>query len=521
VQEFDFGQYHVIDELGRGGMAIVYKAVHTQTTETVALKVLYPHLMSDETNIKRFQREAQVASELKHPYIVPVVDFGEHDNQIYIAMTYMQGHTLEQYFEQPRHITLEQVIHLLTEIASALDYAHTQGVIHRDLKLQNILLDDNQHAHLSDFGIAHIADATRLTTTGQIAGTPMYISPEQIKGLPADHRSDVYAFSVMAYLLLTGYYPFTGDDTLSVIHKHASETPPTPTDVNANLPEPVNAVLLRGLMKRPKDRYDTTMDMVQALKNAINTPALQQTQNKIDTHAINPAESSDTPDEQQAVPAPHDTTRQLSPTTRQRSGRFSIVFGGIILLAIATPLILLALGGANANTGDSLLVLRDSDQTLTALPIQQTQTNAPIIQTQTALPIQLTQRALEVSTTPQPSPTSTQLIAPPPTRRAPPPTAVQSFSSTNGIITADRPAQVEDSAHPNSQTIARLENGTPIEIIGKNIREDFWQIRTVDGIIGFVRMIDVTTNIQANTMPIVDRAERPDRPNNAPPNNGR
>lgn len=319
MPEFDFGHFHIIDELGRGGMALVYRAIDTRSDETVALKILYPHLMSDENTIKRFQREAKVATRLKHKYIVPVVDFGECDDQIYIAMKYMPGNSLNELFIEPRSVPIKALIRILGEVASALDYAHGHGVIHRDLKLQNILLDDERHAHLADFGIAHLVDGTRLTATGQIAGTPMYMSPEQIRGKPLDFRSDIYSFSVMSYLLLTGFYPFTGEDSLAVIHKHVKEFPPTPTDVNPDLPETINTVLLRGLMKDPADRYESTLDMVKALHRAVNTPDYHDTTTRIDIHAINPVDSI----EMDAMPMVADS-RVLAPNAvDSRTGQTS------------------------------------------------------------------------------------------------------------------------------------------------------------------------------------------------------
>jgi serine/threonine protein kinase len=292
MPEFDFAHYHIFEEVGRGGMAIVYGAIDTRTEQTVALKILYPHLMKDELNVKRFQREALVVSRLKHKFIVPFIEYGVHNNQTYIATQYMLGNSLATLLNTPCSLKVKAIVRVLSEIASALDYAHGQGVIHRDLKLQNILLDEERHAYLSDFGIARLVDGTRLTATGQIAGTPMYMSPEHIRGQTVDFRSDIYSFAVMSYLMLTGFYPFTGEDSLTIIHQHVKRFPPTPTEVNNELPETANLALLRGLMKHPDNRYQTAMEMVEDLHNALNAPELNETSTYIDVRKINPIDSA-------------------------------------------------------------------------------------------------------------------------------------------------------------------------------------------------------------------------------------
>lgn len=548
MPEFDFGHFNVLEELGRGGMALVYKAVNTQTDETVALKILYPHLMNDDNNIKRFQREAKVASELRHKFIVPVTDYGELEDQIYIAMKYMPGNSLSDLFIEPRKIKIKGIIRILGEVASALDYAHGKGVIHRDLKLQNILLDENRHAYLSDFGIARLIDGTRLTATGQIAGTPMYMSPEQIRGKPVDHRSDVYSFSVMAYLLLTGYYPFTGDDSLSIIHKHVKEFPPTPTEVNTELPEAVDGVLLRGLMKLPKDRYATTMEMVKALYKAVNTPELHQTSTLIDIRAINPVDSVE-------IDAPTDIidSRIQSPTNMRnalqsdlssavatgsqtlqgvgtRSGIFGVVFATVIVLAIVIPIILLIMG--NNSGGEDTQALIDNAQT-------QTRREADLEQTAVAanaLVIQLTQEELEeyedgedddddddeifennINNIPTWTPTFT------PTATITPTEVVSSYPGSNAVIVAGATgARVIDGPGPNQTTLATLPNGTPVEIIGKTGRNDFWEIGTQDGITGYVAVSFVETDVDINTIANTFFPENPppDAPGNARPSDG-
>jgi len=526
MPEFDFGHFHILGELGRGGMALVYKAVDTRTDETIALKILYPHLMSDENTIKRFQREAKVAARLKHKYIVPVIDFGEHEDQIYIAMRYMAGDSLADLFIEPRAVKMKGIIRILGEVASALDYAHKQGVIHRDLKLQNILLDEARHAYLSDFGIARLVDGTRLTATGQIAGTPMYMSPEQIRGKTVDFHSDIYSFSVMAYLMLTGYYPFTGEDSLSIVHKHVKEFPPVPTEVNSDLPKAVDSVLLRGLMKDPQDRYDSTLDMVKALNKAVNTPEFIKTTTRIDIRAVNPIDSIEmdvvskdvdpsiqsavgggaaqviTPNTQYAPSAllQSDLTsavitgQQQMQSNGSRIGIFGLVFGMIAVAAIAIPL--------------TILLLQNKDNNDEQVNIAQTQARVglELELTQTALSVQAVESENDANATAEPPPatpipTATIIWTPTATITS---TAIEivGFAGSNGVILSPNGAVIQTEPGLRGQAITTLPNGTYIQIIGKTGLDDYYDVVTEDGTSGYVGVTQIDTDLDINTLPV-------------------
>jgi serine/threonine protein kinase len=506
MPEFDFGHFHILGELGRGGMALVYKAVDTRSDETIALKILYPHLMSDDNTIKRFEREADVATRLKHKYIVPVIDFGTHDNQIYIAMKYMSGDSLADLFVEPRAVKMKGIIRILGEVASALDYAHSQGVIHRDLKLQNILLDEDRHAYLADFGIARLVDGTRLTATGQIAGTPMYMSPEQIRGKTVDFRSDIYSFSVMSYLMLTGYYPFTGEDSLSIIHKHVKEFPPTPTEVNPDLPEAVNTVLLRGLMKDPNDRYETTIEMVKALHRAVNTPDMVKITTRIDIRAVNPVDSI----EMDAVSTDSDrriqsatggavanvvtsqsqlsqlqsdlssaviTGQQTLQSNGSRTGIFGLIFGIFAVSAIAIPLVLLLLQGNDKN----------DDINTNQIDVASTQAwhEAELEQTGVALEHEIDNDDDE------------ELVED------------GEFPGENGIIESPGGAELQTGPGRDGEYITTLPNETYVQIIGKAGRNDYYEVIIKDGTSGFVNVHQVDTDLDINLLEITYHPKNP------------
>jgi hypothetical protein len=267
-----FGPFQLTRLIGSGGMASVYDAIDTRTQQRVALKTLHVHLTYEQEVVKRFQREAQLIRSLDHPYIVPIYDSGQIGRLPYIAMKFMPGGSLAGAFRVPRQAALETSERLLRQIAAALEHAHSQGIIHRDIKLENVLLDENGEAAISDFGIARVRDGTRYTQTGDAIGTPLWMAPEQIAGrADVDHRSDVYALAVMTYLFTTGYFPFTGDNPMTVMNKQANAAPPPPSLVNADLPTALDAVILKGLAKRPEDRYLSARDLIDAYSGALTT----------------------------------------------------------------------------------------------------------------------------------------------------------------------------------------------------------------------------------------------------------
>jgi serine/threonine protein kinase len=264
------GSYVIQAEIGRGGMAVVYKAYQSTLERHVAIKVLPQQFAFDREFVERFLREARAAARLNHPHIVTIHDVGEADGTYYIVMEYLEGPSLADLLRQQRALPPQQAAQVVAQVASALDYAHGQGFVHRDVKPSNILLGAEGVAKLTDFGIVRAAEGTRLTQTGTLLGTPEYMSPEQAKGLGVDRRSDIYSLGVVAYEALTGRGPFSGD-TLAVLHAHVYESPDLST-----LPRGVGAVVGKALAKEPGQRYESAKAFAQALGAAMRMPVVER-----------------------------------------------------------------------------------------------------------------------------------------------------------------------------------------------------------------------------------------------------
>ncbi|RUA16951.1 MAG: hypothetical protein DSY55_03065 [Clostridia bacterium] len=263
------GRFRIEKGIGQGGMGIVYRAYDTVLQRPVALKLLGTHLSGDEQALARFRREAETLIRLKHSNIALVYDFGEHEGRPYIAMEWVDGRTLKDILQEEGRMPLGRGLHILEQIANALDYAHHHGIIHRDIKPANILIDDHDHATLVDFGVAWWDEAPSLTTTGVIVGTPLYMSPEQLLGQPLDGRSDLYSLAVIAYEMFGGSPPFCGGETSTpaVIHQQLYLPPPPLLEQNPAMPEHVGRALEKAMSKLPADRFATGADFIRALRS--------------------------------------------------------------------------------------------------------------------------------------------------------------------------------------------------------------------------------------------------------------
>jgi len=270
------GKYEIIEEIGRGGFSVVYKALDTSLhNRPVALKVLHPHLLVDPTFVLRLQQEAGAAANLRHPNIVVVYEVGEIDGTYYIAIEYLPGTALDDLVKEQGSFPPKRAVRITKQIASALDYAHAEGFIHRDVKSGNIIVGEDDHATLTDFGLVRAAEGTSLTSTGKVVGTPEYMSPEQadpMKTRDLDWRTDLYSLGIVAYELLTGHVPFKGDTPTATHYMHVHEEPPKPTLMNPDLPKEMEPPILKALAKERSDRYQTGQDLAEALAEETSVP---------------------------------------------------------------------------------------------------------------------------------------------------------------------------------------------------------------------------------------------------------
>ena len=261
-------QYAIEGEIGRGGMSVVYRARDIRLNRTVAIKVLPPELAYDPGVRMRFTREAQTSAQLAHAHIIPIYDVGERAGIAYFVMALVTGGNLATLLANEPRPPIDEVRRILREIADALDYAHVRGVIHRDIKPDNILLDrDSGRAVVTDFGIARAMESgTRLTATGVAVGTPTYMSPEQAVGeREVDGRSDIYSLGVVGYQMLTGRLPFTAGNSMALLLKHVSERPPAIADLRPDAPRGLREAIERALMKSPDDRWPSAATLREAL----------------------------------------------------------------------------------------------------------------------------------------------------------------------------------------------------------------------------------------------------------------
>jgi serine/threonine-protein kinase len=265
------GRYSVSHRIGDGGMATVYYALHTALDRPVVLKVLHPHLSRDADMRERFRREAETAAQLVHPHICNIVDFGMTERHVYIVMPYMSRGTLGDQIAGKRVLTPERAASVGAQVACALDYAHRHGLVHRDIKPDNILFDEDENALVTDFGIATSHFRARMTGSGHVMGTPHYMSPEQARGRLLDGRSDLYTVGVLLYETLLGFVPFDGADIYSISSKHITEMPVAPDTVDSRVPPGLSAVIMRCLAKDPNQRYQRGNDLADALIQFLTT----------------------------------------------------------------------------------------------------------------------------------------------------------------------------------------------------------------------------------------------------------
>ncbi|GIX03096.1 MAG: serine/threonine protein kinase [Planctomycetaceae bacterium] len=289
------GEFKILRKLGRGGMAEVYLAEQTSLSRQVAIKVLKPEFVSDETYVKRFKHEARAAGGLNHPNIVQVYHIGEQDGFHYIAQEYVRGSTLRDYMRKKGQLELGVALHILRQVTAALHVAGQAGIVHRDIKPENILLTRRGEAKVADFGLAQLTqggDRVALTQVGVTMGTPLYMSPEQAAGKSVDHRSDLYSLGAMAYHMLAGHPPFQGDNAVSVAVQHINEKPKPLKQLRPDLPDAVCNMVHKLLAKRREDRHPDALTLLGEIK-ALQKEYVQRASDSADAvYALDTAEGS-------------------------------------------------------------------------------------------------------------------------------------------------------------------------------------------------------------------------------------
>ncbi len=373
-------KYELVERLGQGGAAEVWKALDTQLQRYVAIKILHPNLREDPHFVARFQREAQLIASLHHPNIVQIHDF--HVMQLpdtetgaslplaYMVMDYVEGQPLAAYIHETSNVgkvpAPKEIVGIFTSISLAIDYAHSKGMIHRDIKPANILLDRRNTTHnsagepiLTDFGIAKLMSSMTSTQSSLQMGTPLYISPEQARGEPGNERSDLYSLGVILYEMVTGVLPFHGDTPIEVIMQHVNSTPVVPSLINPNITTALAAVITRAMAKDPADRYTSASEMTVAIANALNVPVTEvlmsssislptaqspsQTSTPYDSQSITNQEtyiSPPTPMKNSPVQnvsnvppySPPDASPSIPPSSRPSRRRTFYIVGAVLLL---------------------------------------------------------------------------------------------------------------------------------------------------------------------------------------------
>jgi serine/threonine-protein kinase len=347
----DFAGYRITGVLGRGGMSIVYAAEHVSLGRPVALKLLSPALASDDSFRERFTRESQLAARLDHPNIVPIYDAGEAEGFLYIAMRHIEGKDLGSLVADDGNLSLPQTLFYIEQVASALDYAHEQGLVHRDIKPANILVaKPSDRVFLTDFGVAKQTSTRGLTKTGYFLGTFEYAAPEQIEGKGVDGRTDQYALGCVLYECLSGKPPFDAQTETSVIHAHLVEPPPKVTDSRPELPSGLNDIVSTAMAKAKDDRFSSCAELTRALRRiAMGTEA------PAGTVLSGPATRSPASQEASAsvqapppAPPPPDAPPAATPPAEPRQPRTVTMSMPARRLGLVAAALLAVIGGAIA-----------------------------------------------------------------------------------------------------------------------------------------------------------------------------
>ena len=334
------GRYRLEAPIGAGGMAEVFRALDTTLDRPVAVKILAPQYAKDPSFVSRFRREAQAAARLNHPNVVGVYDSGSDDGTHYIVMEFIEGRTLADFLSKGGRLAPTKAVEIAERIADALEAAHAQGVVHRDIKSANVMVTRSGVVKVMDFGIARIAEgAENVTQTAAVLGTASYLSPEQAQGRPVDARSDIYSLGVVLYEMLVGAPPFTGDTAMAVAYRHVHETPPPPSAKNVDVPPALDAVVMRALAKNPANRYATAGEFREDLERVARGDRVSAT-------PLMPAGGDAT---QVIRREPTSMMESLPPDEGKRNIWVGILIGVLIVAVLGGGLFLLASALLNDN----------------------------------------------------------------------------------------------------------------------------------------------------------------------------
>jgi serine/threonine-protein kinase len=475
-------RYALLERIGEGTFAITYRARDLLLDRIVALKLLRPQYAADATFLARFSREARAAAKVNHPNVVHVYDYGTRDDAPYLVLQYVPGHDLKETIRREGARPSEDAVRLAIQLLRGLEAIHREGLVHRDIKPQNVLIGFDQTARVTDFGIAHNPANSLLTGDGTTLGTPSYMAPEQARGEPVTKAADLYAAGVVLFELLTGRLPFTGDNPLVIMLAHVHNTPPAPSDLAPHpIPPALDAIVLRALEKDPKDRYLSAAEMAYALERW-QSEFIPSPTNRLDVPPAFPADdhtpvaddpSSATPESATAIlPLPLATIRPARHPARGRRGLALLAPLGILALVVGAVAGVIAMGNgdddddgnrtgqlvapASPTEGDDsptevvatkpALILDPATNTpspsATATDVPPTRTPKP---TRTATTEPTTEPTAEPTDTPRPSRT------PRPTRTPVPPTPEEEDSGAPTIAPSDNSAGSDEPDEQGNQ----------------------------------------------------------------------
>ena len=521
------GKYRITEQIGRGGMAQVYKAHHAGLDRYVAVKIMHNFLADQADFLERFQREARSVARLRHPNIVQMHDFDAEDNITYMVMEYLQGPSLKEHLAelqaQGKWLSLQESVRIVRDVGEALDYAHRRDMFHRDVKPANVMLTQDGGAILTDFGIVKMlsSDATQITATGAMVGTPAYMAPEQSMEGADDARVDVYSLGIVLYQLVTGRLPYEAETPMAVVFKHVNAPLPMPSVLNPGLPEGIERVILKALAKKPDDRYQSVREMLAHLDRAMRGLAVPEVDPAVTVVSRSAPDAATLIDTHPPAPA-HAAKKAAAPPVHREPRRRGRWIFGLVGLTVVTAIIVIAL--ILIGQGDRVPLFGDgatpaptvmpptATATATSTPAPNdtppaTATNTPDL---TAASEQATIQAIVLAAsapppTPEPSATAMPSDAPTATPTSTP-TALPSVTPTPGTtaVVLQGGAELRPGANTWWNVRQTLPAGTEVELIGYDPGFDDWvHVRTADGATGWTQAENLSTQRKLDTLPEV------------------